>query len=312
MLNSMPPPSRSALHGLAGERVAVVGALLCLALASTAAAGCASTTRGEFTSAACGNGQDDDDDKLTDCDDPDCWVYCPLRAREPEIGDASSYVGPDGSTDVSEPRGRRDASITTSKPDDDAGSTRRDASEDDAGMDPGTACKCPPGEVCVSGECTPDQITGEYDLSIRSAYVPLGADVDHCYDYTGAACTMRILIFCDCERPDPYVDVVLNGQPILKAMTPEVRDTQSPVWPAAPTVRLMLKPTDTLTFAAFDWDGLGSDEAIFSCSPDLSTLATGSDVLSCAPKPGTTIKPPQGTNYYITAQARKAKDAGVP
>jgi hypothetical protein len=276
-----------------------------------AAGSCAQQPIGEFGADACGNGQDDDGDALIDCNDPDCWVFCPLRGGV-EIGDAAVSNPTDASFDASRP------AADGGKPmqlDDDAGTPGLDASaDDDAGSSP--VCSCAPNEMCVDGECRPaasPSIEGMYTLSVKSALVPLGPSADRCFDYTAAACLTRILGLCDCERPDPYVVIKLNSDVLMKATTASVRDTVNPQWTDAPKVTIELKPTDALTFLVFDSDGIGQDPQIFSCMPDLSTLEQSIDAISCNPKPGTTVMAAAGASFFITVEITKvAPDAAMP
>jgi hypothetical protein len=289
--------------------------LLALAAATAAAASsCTSTPVGEFTAEACTDGEDNDRDGLYDCDDPDCWALCPVRGNV-EIGDASSSDPPDAAPDaMSKPV--PDSGKPTSIHEDDAGVEPMDAAmpDDDGGALP-DPCKCPQGQSCIDGQCRPNPsptIAGMYTLRVTSALVPLGPDNDHCFDYSGA-CLMKLPFVCDCQRPDPYVVVLQNKTVLSKATTPEVRDTVNAQWTAAPSVVVTLKATDTLTFRAFDWDGLGQDQPIFDCMPDLSVLSMGADALSCIPRPGATATPPADASYSITASfVRVTPDASVP
>jgi Ca2+-dependent lipid-binding protein len=106
---------------------------------------------------------------------------------------------------------------------------------------------------------------------------------------------------------------VLNRSPVSKATTAPKLDTASPVWPDSPTVTIDLKASDQLTFRVFDSDGIGSDPPIFDCVPELSTLTLGSGVLSCNPRPGTTVTAPPGSNYFINVEVRRVvPDAAMP
>jgi hypothetical protein len=280
--------------------------LLALAILLGAASSCASTPVGEFTAEACTNGDDDDRDMLRDCDDPDCWVFCPVRVHE-QVGDPSSSDLSDASADAGD-KPAADSGKPSAIQEEDAGQEPVDAAtaDDDSGAPNG--CDCPAGQSCVEGECRPKPsptIAGMYTLTVQSAYVPFGPSDDRCFDYSGAACIARILFVCECERPDPYVVVLQNKTVLSRATTTEVRDTLGAQWSPgmAPSVTITLKATDTLTFRAFDWDGLGQDQPIFDCMPDLSVLASGADALSCNPRPGTTATPPAGGSYSITVKA---------
>jgi hypothetical protein len=273
-----------------------------------AASSCASTPVGEFTAEACTDGDDTDHDGLYDCNDPDCWVFCPVRGNV-EVGDASSSDPSDAAPDaMSKPA--PDSGKPNAMHDEDAGVEPMDAAmpDDDGGTAP-DPCKCPQGQSCIDGQCRPNPsptIEGTYTLHVTSALVPLGPDNDHCFDYSGAACPMKLPFVCDCQRPDPYVVVLQNKTVLSQATTPEVRDTVNAQWPAAPSVMVTLKATDTLTFRAFDWDGLGQDQPIFDCMPDLSVLSMGADALACSPR---TV----GASYSITASfVRAVPDASVP
>jgi C2 domain len=273
-------------------------AILLVILPPVAASSCAEKPLGEFTA--------------DDCDDPDCWVFCPFRGTY-EIGDASSSIGPDASDAMSQPAA--DSGKPRPLPDDDAGAPIDASTDDDAGSTPGV-CDCAPDEACVAGQCKPTastSIEGTYTLRVKSALVPNGPSADRCFDYPSAACLARILPLCDCERPDPYVVITLNGTVLMKATTTPVRDTTNPLWTDSPSVTVDLKATDKLTFLAFDSDGIGSDPQIFSCLPALSALESGTDTLSCNPRAGTTVTPPAGSTFIITVGVKKiVPDASMP
>lgn len=291
---------------------------LCLVvcLAMFAALSCGERPNGEFTAKECSDRDDNDGDSLIDCDDPDCWVVCSWSGSF-EIGDAAS-----GTPDASEgPDAAMRPPVGTTKPppasdDDDAGAKPRDAGassdDDDAGTP--TLCECAPDETCVNGRCVTaasTSIEGRYALSVRSALVPLGMNAATCYDYSNAGCIAKLLPVCDCERPDPFVRIMLNGIELTQATTTPVRDTANPVWADAPSVTIDLKATDKLTFTVLDDDTL-TEAVIFSCMPALSTLESGTDVLSCNPRAGT-FTPPAGSNFIITVEVRKLPpDASVP
>lgn len=302
MFSSLPDASCCWLHGRL-VAMCVAGLL--------ATSSCADKPVGEFTAAACMNDEDDDGDKLRNCDDPDCWVFCPYRSGF-KVGDASSSPPSDASFDATTPPAA-DGGSSSGMLDDDAGLGPVDASpDDDAGMP--NACECAPNETCVEGQCRPaasPSIEGMYTLTVKSAYVPLGPSADLCFDYVTVGCLVRSL-FCDCELPDPYVVVVLSGTVLMKATTTAVYNTASPAWSPGPSVTINLKSTDTLTFIAFDQNAI-QDEQIFSCMPVMSTLESGTDVLSCNPRPGTTVDAPAGSSYFITVQVVRIKpDASVP
>ncbi|HKU42171.1 MAG TPA: C2 domain-containing protein [Polyangiales bacterium] len=267
-------------------------------------AACGQKADGELTAAQCGNKVDDDADHMTDCEDPDCWVYCPPR-NALQWGDASSSQPDAEMPDAAAPKPTPDAGKPPSGRDDDAGSVKPDPSED-AGT---VKCDCAPNEICVDDECRPKPtIDGMYTLSVRSAFVPLYDARDRCYDYAVSvgSCDMRIPLICECVRPDPYVVVLLNGKALSGATTASIDGTASPVWPDAPKVQIALKEGDTLTFVVYDYDGLGQDREIFRCSPDLATLLDGAQSLSCSPPSGMTMSPPRGANFAVTVEVSKA------
>lgn len=281
-----------------------------------AAIGCSQKPAGELTVTQCSDRDDNDGDSLTDCDDPDCWAVCSFSGSF-EVGDAAS-----GSPDAGEPAdaGARppvgNGKPPPAKDDDDAGAKPRDAgpsTDDDSGSP--TGCECAPDETCVNGRCEPaasPSIAGRYTLSVKSALVPLGPSTASCYDYTNAACVGRLPPLCDCERPDPFVRITLNSTVLTQATTTPVRDTANPVWADAPSATVDLKATDKLMFTVLDDDAL-SETVIFSCMPALSTLESGTDVLSCNPRAGATVTPPAGSNFIITVEVRKLPpDASVP
>lgn len=286
-------------------------AILLVILPPIAASSCAEKPVGEFTADLCSDLEDNDKDSLSDCDDPDCWVFCPFHGAF-EIGDASSSMPSDASDAMTQPA----ADSGKPKPplDDDAGAPIDASTDDDAGAP--AICDCAPDETCVAGQCMPTastSIEGTYTLRVKTAYVPIGPSVDRCYDYTGVACLVRLPPLCDCEQPDLYVVITLNGTVLMKATTTPVRDTTNAVWTDSPSVTVDLKATDKLTFLAFDSDGIGSDPQIFSCMAALSALESGTDTLSCSPRAGTTVTPPAGSTFIITVGVNKLPpDASTP
>jgi hypothetical protein len=268
-----------------------------------ALAGCSKNVEGELTARLCDNDLDDDGDGSSDCQDVDCWVFCPPRSAL-EIGDASSQLDSTLPSSPAPPQQKPDAGKPNTSKEDDAGMSLPDPNQDDAGAP--SSCNCAADEECVDGACRPlDDIEGTYELSIRSAFVPLYNAMERCYDYNSPGCAARLPVVCECVRPDPYVVVLLNRNVLSKATTPEARGTASPVWPDAPKVQIMLKAGDTLTFVVYDGDGIGQDTEIFRCSPDLSPLANEAPVLSCSPAAGMTMPPPRGGNFAVTADVRK-------
>src|SRR3954447_14738072 len=96
-----------------------------LSLLSLAAlVGCSKNVEGELTAAACSNNLDDDGDGPRDCDDPDCWVFCPPR-NALRYGDASSQLDSDVSSNAA-PRQNLDAGKRGTLADDDAGMSKPD------------------------------------------------------------------------------------------------------------------------------------------------------------------------------------------
>jgi hypothetical protein len=278
-------------------------------LALFAASGCAERPVGEFTAEDCSDLDDNDRDSLTDCDDPDCWVFCPFRG-DTQLGDASSSMASDAEPDATKPAA--DSGKPTGIIEEDAGTLPIDAGADD---DAGAACDCAPDESCVDGMCKPSastSIEGMYTLRVKSALVPIGPSTTTCFDYENVGCSIRLLGICECEPPDTYVVVMLNGTVLMNATTTPVRNTTNPIWADSPTVKIELKPTDRLTFLAFDSDGIGQDPQIFMCMPALSDLEGGNDTLACNPKAGTTVTP-AGSKYIITVEVKKiAPDASMP
>lgn len=294
---------RRALPGPPSTLVVALGTVLLLG-AAAALGGCSQNVRGELTAATCTNARDDDGDRLIDCGDPDCWVFCPAQAPS-EINEPDS-MPPDETPDAGASSAPRDAGAIISRPDDDSGMPEPPDMEDDAGMPP--SCEtCPTGEACIDGQCRRTALSGEYELSVLSAVVPLSTPDDKCFDYNNATCSSRIILVCECVRPDPYVVVVLDGKVVQGATTTWRSGTASPVWTEAPTVRVTLSENSKLTFVVYDYDGIGSDTEIFRCSPDLSPLTSDSDVLSCSPDASMTIAPPRSSNFSVAVSVAKAK-----
>ena len=275
--------------------------LVCLVMVA-ALGSCGGNVEGELTAKACNDKLDNDGDGPRDCEDPDCWVFCPPRVAQ-LVGDASSQLDSGAPADAAPAKQLPDAGKPAPS-EDDAGKLPPDPNQDDAGVP--SSCDCAPNEECVGGECRSiDTIAGTYELSIRSAFVPLYNAMERCYDYNNPGCATRLPVVCECVRPDPYVVVLLNRNVQSKATTPEVRGTSSPVWPDAPKAQIMLKAGDTLTFVVYDYDGIGQDAEIFRCSPDLTPLIMEGQVLSCSPTAGMTMAPPRGGNFAVTADVRK-------
>src|SRR5262249_36217785 len=102
-------------------------------LSLAAMSSCGGNVEGELTAVAGTNKVDDDGDGPRDCDDPDCWVFCPPR-NALQYSDASSNIEHDAALDA--------ARTTPPKPDagkpgmsveDDAGSPPSNPAEEDAG-----------------------------------------------------------------------------------------------------------------------------------------------------------------------------------
>ena len=55
---------------------------------------CSRNVEGELSASVCDNKLDDDDDGLRDCDDPDCWVFCPPRNAPSSDAPRSSIQRP--------------------------------------------------------------------------------------------------------------------------------------------------------------------------------------------------------------------------
>lgn len=263
-----------------------------------ALSGCAQSVGGELSATACANGEDDDGDARSDCEDPDCWVYCPFPSDPSEIGDASSSfdAGP-----------RIDASQNPS----DGGRLDSAPGEDDSGMPPADpedsgaepVCDCGSEQMCDAGRCVPRSLDGVYLLRVKSALVPMRDADNDCYDYARPTCP-GIPIGCnECEAPDPRVVVWLNGTAVAEATTAATPNTISPTWPNAPEFELTLRETDRLTFFVVDADD-SRDQEMFRCTPDLSSLP--SRFLSCSPAADMTQVPPTGTRYLVTVDANRA------
>jgi hypothetical protein len=241
------------------------------AFAALCIAACTVGPVGELTQAQCQNQADDDDDRLIDCDDPDCLSFARCREGAPAWSDAGA------------PRDAgRDAGRKPPLPPPDTGDAAVDGGYDvdggapaiDASVIPCTTAGCGPGEQCVNGGCVPDtNVMGStYLLSVDSAVVPLLGSFGTCFD----ACTVVELVVCPC-KPDPYVVVTLSrgGEITTVGITEWVGNTTEPTWTTEPFT-VELRPGDELFFQAFDYDPNDQDPEMMRCSPDLGQVASGS------------------------------------
>ena len=283
--------------GATGARASVLVAIGLPAL--LALAGCAQSVAGELSVTACTNGEDDDGDGRSDCDDSDCWVYCPRPSDPNEIGDASSSFDSGPRLDAS--AAPKDGSAVDSAQGDDDTGMPLPADPEDGGAEP--VCDCGTEQMCDAGACVPRSLDGVYRLRVKSALVPMTDSRNDCYDYARPTCPGIPIGCSECEAPDPRVVVWLNGAPVSAATTAATANTISPTWPNAPEFELTLRKSDTLIFFVVDDDDT-RDQEMFRCTPDLSSLP--SQFLSCSPAAGMTQVPPTGVRYLVTVDAMRA------
>lgn len=248
-------------------------------------AGCDVPRVGEFGD-ACTNGQDDDNDGLIDCADPDCLGAEACReggmikvAPHPDAGSSAPDAGePPFDAGADAGNGHRDAGL------DSGVVSRPDASSIAIDEDGGAAMCNPPcaaDEACVadatSVHCQPvaAKQAGMYRLRVVSARVPdvglVGCNDNSCL---GFVCVGHCMV-------DPYVRVVLVRGSVETDITrtSAVIDADMPIFSEA-AVAITLMTGDVLRFEA--WEANNFPETggrpIFQCKPDLTQI---SGQLSC-------------------------------
>jgi hypothetical protein len=256
---------------------------LCIALV-LALAGCSYPSGGEVSASQCNDAEDNDGDRLNNCDDPDCQAFdhCrapvgspPLDAGPPTPSDDANTGAPHDAGSVGDAAVDTDAAI-----DEDDGGTVDPPEPVDAGTPP-CGGRCTVTQACMDEVCedVSSPTAGTFDLRILAAPVPAfnrwGMCLDACPDSRFAT-----FAFCACD-PDPYVEVSRvrqDGQQQMRTLlgsTPvrlnEVRPTYEDT-----LIRVELTEGDALWFVVFDEDpGTGDNTAIYSCLPDLRELAPG-------------------------------------
>lgn len=242
-----------------------------------------------------GNGRDEDDDGLWDCDDPDCQVFAQCQREDlgreppPDAGTTpstpdSAAPAPPGDAGTSTPQ---DAGTQPPMPSDggrrppDAAPPRDSGNDDeDAGVVPCDLCA--EDETCIDSVCQPAAATtsGVYIVSVLSAVVPSTDETDLCYD----VCFSPVS-FCLC-MPDPYVSVFLlrtDGSEELLGSTETVTEQTEPEFPDN-AFQTTIEEGELLIFRVYDADSPDDDDFLFECKPILSELA--SQALSCIPENG--------------------------
>jgi len=257
-----------------------------LVIACWLIAGCELTLLAAETGAhACSDEIENDGDRLSDCDDPDCWTYAHCRLSSEDAGvplqpELPPHVPNPGNTHPPLPPAM-DAAVT---PVVDA-SVVLDAAVDDAEVDAApTACEACPDGPCIDGECAPSAPLGRFRVVNLRVIVPtrepqaLGA----CFD-TSLACDDRFFGCCD---PDPIVTMRVDGAKVGSLTAQNAVDT---VW-SEPGLEVELRNGSKIEFELADDDALDLGDSADSI-PDLLfwcwTIASADNVLDdivCRPE----------------------------
>lgn len=227
----------------------------------------------------CGNKVDEDDDKLTDCADPDC------AASDDCVGARAMSVKPPFDGGHMKPPLLEGGAAIDAQPDDSG--QRADANvdammtmpppdaqvvtppiDDDAGTEPCPACAS--NETCVDGKCQPaaSPTSGAYSLRLLTGTVPAMNEFSLCYD----ACVILAGV-CPC-LPDPYVRIVLvhDGAEQFVGMTDAVDETVTPEFPVH-DFDIELAAGDVLRFDVYDEDDPDRDNLLYTCNADLRRVS---------------------------------------
>jgi hypothetical protein len=258
-----------------------------------ALAGCGVSAASESL-ASCRAGGDEDSDGMFGCKDPDCWAFDVCAQAMLTSGSRDGGAGlADGGTLA------QDASAANGG---DAGRLELDDASvpvNDAGGD-GAAPLCPDASSCEPPPPPPPDVA-TYIVTITSGALPDQTKGLTCFDnpLSGAACVSVGFVLCSNCKPDPYVEVSLNGDIIQ--VSEVVDDTVAPVWQDF-SFQLTLHKGDDLRFTVKDRDVTDPSDPIFWCRPDLSHLATSS-IVRCVPDPklSPTFDAPPGQPWNVTS-----------
>jgi len=272
-------------------------AYTCILWLLSCSGACRITPHGEWTAAECSDGLDNDGDQRIDCADPDCWAFS-CQAADATPPDAGYDAGA-APHDAAAPDAMPHDAMRPPPPVEieDAGPVSTD--EDSAAAEPdcrSDSSLCKAGEVCMAGVCQLPSTAGDYMIQIVSAAVPARNPGGVCYDpdlFCPPTC-----VGCD---PDPSVSILKNGVVMIGLPTTPKTDTETATWNEA-SYKVSLSNSDTLEFIAWDDDILVSSR-IFSCSPDLEQLPSGT--LRCSPTKGMTIAPSNGEVFEVVAHVMK-------
>lgn len=257
------------------------------------AAGCAASPVGELGQRQCTDGEDNDHDGRTNCDDPDCQnTVClvPIvdHAMDAAVGSGGAMSHPPPVTDAARPP-LPDAAM--SQEDEDGGMTRPPIIDMDASI--GCTHACAATEECVDAGCVPVAVSMsvQFKVTITSVVAADTTPLANCYE---ADCP-NPFAFAPCAgcHIDPYVRVVRirpdeSEEEVGK--TNAVSDNTSPTFDRTP-MTVALSQGDALGFEVWDANREVPDLLLFSCKPDLTDPQPGP--LDCSPAESNLVRPLQ-------------------
>lgn len=234
---------------------------------------------------ACTNGLDEDGDRKTDCEDPDCWGYARCRVTQdagmPPLGPAkpAEMMPLDPVDTVMTPR-IVDAQVPMHVPMRDDAAIEADAAYD-AALPPLLCDPSCPEHRCVDGECTEPVDLGAFVISSVEISVPRAVG-GRCLDSLGA-CTLMLDVCCP---PDPDLYITVAGTKVGHA---DIDNFSHYIWRSL-NLPVHLREDDVVLFELFDDDtadlGIFADDEpdrIFDCTTTLSLDSAESGEVRCAP-----------------------------
>jgi hypothetical protein len=269
------------------------GVLVCAAAGALCACSI-SPTLGE-TLSECSDRQDNDEDGVTDCRDPDCQALsecaAAARIRTPampgQISDAYVAEPPDARTPpMQEP-------VDASMPDE-----PRDASAAPDALpeppEPGCPDGCGANQTCVVDQCVDDVLVVAelWDITRIEVSVPRSVEEGGwpCLEPGTSCIFIPTLVFprCGCA-PDPQVqfwvdhDTTDDKEAELAGETDPVDSRDETEWPSsgvpAPGITLPLLPNSEIQVKVVD-DDATRDELMFEC-PVAADVVTGGGPIEC-------------------------------
>jgi len=275
-----------------------------LALGCVPALGCGVPAEGELSKDQCRDGSGDEDrDGLSNCADPDCWVYDFCLGAALQVDGSDAGTGSTAGT-TGQAGGGVGGTSSTGGAGVNGGGSGSAGSLSDGGTPtvPCGASTCAAGSACSSmGVCVQNVFPIELELRVESAAVSVANAASVCWD---TLCKNSIPIpnfLCTCA-PDAQVTILVNDQ--VAGQSSVVVDQLNPLWPATETpIKVHLDSAqDVISFVVTDFDSDTSSDEIFSCTAAVTDIATLT-VLTCT-KQFLAIQgapPPKDGMFRVTA-----------